>query len=84
LTTLILRDDRRNQLRRRELACDAIIALVGEHMIRRFEFRGGHFRLQVAAGFVSANSHLARTRADVGSSVSMEIEPLAARWPSVT
>lgn len=83
MTTLILRDDRRNQLRRRDLACDAIIALVDAHMIRPFEFRGGTFCCKSPQA-LCLPTRMARTRADVGSSVSMEIEPLAGRWPSVT
>ncbi|MCV9961839.1 UTP--glucose-1-phosphate uridylyltransferase [Pararhizobium sp. BT-229] len=62
---------------------DAMIALMGEQMIRPFEFRGRTFDCGSPAGFVSANLHMALARADLGAHVHMEIEALTASRSAV-
>jgi UTP--glucose-1-phosphate uridylyltransferase len=56
---------------------DAMIALMAKQTIRPFEFHGRTFDCGTPAGFVSANLHMALARADLRTSVNMEIETLA-------
>jgi len=55
---------------------DAMIALMTRQTIRPFEFRGRTFDCGSPAGFVSANLHMALSRADLAAFVNREIASL--------
>jgi UTP--glucose-1-phosphate uridylyltransferase len=57
---------------------DALIELMKTQEIRPFEFTGRTFDCGSPAGFVSANLHMALSRADIGEAVAAEVEAIAA------